>query len=569
MAYVLRPVTADDLELPQCAPLVRTLLTARGIHSAQSAERFLAPNWDRDTHDPFLMKDMKRAVDRIFDARYRGETVLVWSDYDMDGIPGAVLLVETLERIGCVVRHYTPHRNREGFGLNNEGLTRVKEEGVKLVITIDCGIGDVAQVAHAVAFGLDVVVTDHHLPGEVLPSAYAILNPKQKDCAYPEKMLCGAAVAFKLAHALLLTLSQDPSLSPDAPVVLGEEKWLLDMVGLATVADLVPLTGENRALAHFGLVVLRKSRRPGLHALLSLARTDQRTLTEDDVSFTIAPRINAASRMGHAKDAFALLCAKDVETSIARARELEKVNAERKGAVASMAREIKMRLKKLGEPKSVLVMGSPAWKPSLLGLVASNLVEEYARPVFLWGREESSVIKGSCRSDGSVSVYLLMQEAREVFLEYGGHEFSGGFSVDGTHIHALEAALIEAHGKVSRRSPEPVYLDAELTLADVSQTTYRDVSRLAPFGIGNPKPLFRFPRVTVDEVRAFGKANEHLELRLSDATARSVRAIAFYATPASYPSAPAEGEMYDLIGHLEFSTFRGRTELRIRIVDVV
>ncbi len=567
MRYELRSVTDDANALPHHPVRVRTLLASRGIRTPEDAERFLSPNWERDTHDPFLMKDMERVVARIFHTRQSGEVILVWSDYDMDGIPGAVLLVETLTRIGCTVRHYTPHRNKEGFGLNTEGLARIRDEGVALVITIDCGIGDVEQVAYANSIGLEIIVTDHHIPGPELPKAYAILNPKQPNCEYPEKMLCGAGVAFKLACALL-TRAREKSTEKNG-IALGAEKWLLDMAGLATIADLVPLTGENRTLAHFGLMVLRKSRRPGLQALLSVARADQRTLTEDDVGFTIAPRINAASRMGHAKDAFELLSSEDPEEARIRAQKLEKINAERKGAVASMAREIKMRLKRLGEPKSVLVMGSPAWKPSLLGLVASNLVEEFARPVFLWGREESVVIKGSCRSDGSVSVHLLMQEARDVFIEYGGHELSGGFSVDNVRIHALESALIEAHARVPKRTSEPVFLDGDLSLSDVSYATYREVNLLAPFGVGNPKPLFRFPYVTVDEVRSFGKAGEHLELRVSDATTQGVRAIAFYASPESYRSAPKVGGTYSLIGHLELSVYRGKSQLRIRIVEVI
>lgn len=570
--YVLKDVAVDDGVLAAFPPLVRTLLAARGITTEEEARRFVEPDWERDTHNPFLMKDMQRAVERVVQAMVAGEVIAIWSDYDMDGIPGAVLLHDTFRTLGYEqVLHHTPHRNKDGFGLNTIGLDELKAQNASLVISIDCGITDVEQVKYANTLGLEVVVTDHHIPGEVLPPAYAILNPKQTDCEYPEPMLCGAGVIFKFCQALLTHLRSAP-LPPELcnlnPLpASGWEKWLLDMAGMATIADMVPLRGENRALAHFGLVVLRKSRRLGLQALLRKARADQRRLAEDDVGFTIAPRVNAASRMGHARDAFALLTATNPTDAGMYADALDKINTDRKRVVASMKREIHGRIKKLGEPKSVIVMGNPEWKPSLLGLVAGGLAEEYERPVFLWGREEGITIKGSCRGYGGVSVYAIMHEAREVFLEYGGHTAAGGFSVGEAEVHALEAALLEAHEVVSVKGADVMReADAALSLTDITWDTYNQVAQLAPFGEGNPKPVFMFSKVDIAHVRTFGKGNEHLELTLNKPNGGSVKAIAFFTTLEHYPVLES-GEPVTLIAHLEASYFRGR-ELRLRLVDV-
>ena len=568
--YTLRPTPkVKDTALAEHGSLVRRLLLARGVTTDKDAQTFLAPDWERDTHDPFLMKDVEKALKRILKAMDGNERIAIWSDYDMDGIPGAVILYDYFSAVGYEnVIHHTPHRNKDGFGLNSAGIDELAKDGVSLIITIDCGISDVDQVAHANKKGLEVIVTDHHLPGKRLPEAYAIVNPKQKDCSYPEEMLCGAGVMFKLVQALI-TYERDHGTSRTLPKE-GWERWLVDMAGMATIADMVPLTGENRTLAYFGLVVLRKSRRLGLQALLKKARADQRHLTEDDVGFTIAPRVNAASRMGHAKDAFALLTARDTETAGAYAEKLDEINTKRKTVVATMKREIKRRLEKMGEPKSIIVMGNPEWKPSLLGLVAGGLAEEYERPVFLWGREEGAVIKGSCRSDGSCSVFEIMQGASKHFVEFGGHTFSGGFSLEEERVHALEEVLIESHEKLKDASRDVEhYYDEELSIDDVTWDTHRNIAKLAPFGEGNPKPVFMLKDVLVENVRMFGKGKEHLEVAFSQSDGTPIKMISFFTKEDAFNGAFHQGATITVLAHLEASYFMRRPELRLRLVDVV
>lgn len=567
--YTLRPLPKLDADtLTAYSPLSKRLLLTRDIMTAEDAEIFLHPNWERDTHDPFLMKDMRKVVDRIVTAIEKNETIVLWSDYDMDGIPGAVLLNEFFRVVGYSnVMHYTPHRNKDGFGLNADGIDELIEKKVGLIITIDCGIADAEHVARAQEQGIDVIVTDHHLVGKKIPEAFAILNPKQEGCLYPEKMLCGAGVAFKLVQALVLHMHEHAQDALET-IPVGWEKWQLDMAGMATIADMVHLRGENRTLAHFGLVVLRKSRRLGLQALLKKARTNQRYLIEDDVAFTIAPRVNAASRMGHAKDAFALLASNDMTEAGVLAEKLDAINNERKTLVATMKREVHRRLKKIGELKPVIVLGNPEWKPSLLGLVAGSLAEEYKRPVFLWGRESGTTIKGSCRSDGSCSIFSLMDATQDSFLEYGGHTIAGGFTLEEEQVHTLEQKLSETYSLVSQKETTENYYDEELTLADVNWDTYREVSAFGPFGEGNSKPLFFFRNVSVREVKTFGKGHEHLEFRFMREGGSDVSAISFFTELDSFGCSFHSETSVSFVAHLEASYFRGRPELRLKLVDI-
>src|SRR3989338_2122974 len=387
--YAVRGGLSDEIEknLLAYSPLLRQLLVGRGIVSAEEAEKFLNPHYENHSHDPFLMKDMEKAVERILKVVKDDERIAIFSDYDADGIPGAVVLHDFFKRIGHLnFENYIPDRHGEGFGLNASAIRELHESGCRLLITIDCGITDTEEVAHAIELGMDVIITDHHLPGAEIPHAYAILNPKQADCRYPEKMLCGSGVIFKLIQALCFEIRNSKFDIPETIFPAGQEKWLLDMVGLATLSDMVPLTGENRVFAHFGLKVLRKSPRKGLRELLSVLRLNRSELTEDDIGFSISPRINAASRMGVPMDAFRLFATSDEAEAATLARHLDKMNTERKGKVASLVKEVRRTVEERGEGK-VIVAGNPNWRPALLGLVANSLAEDMHCPVFLWGRE--------------------------------------------------------------------------------------------------------------------------------------------------------------------------------------
>lgn len=578
---VQRRLSSEErTKLDRHSDIIAHLLFHRGFADNTSAEVFLAPNYDEGIHDPFLLKDAEKSANRIIRAIQNGEKIAIYSDYDADGIPGAAIWHDFFGRIGFA--HfilYIPHRHDEGFGLNIDAIEELASQKVSLVVTVDCGISDVAPVARANELGIEVIITDHHEAPPELPKAFAIIDHKQIDCGYPDKNLCGSGVAFKLIQAILK--------KNRFGLKEGMEKWLLDLVGLATLSDMVSLIGENRILAHYGLSVLRKSPRKGLSRLLSKLKISQKHLTEDDVAFMVTPRINAASRMGVPMDAFKLLTAMTDEEAESAADHLDAINNERKGVVASLVKEIKHKLRERESIPLVIVMGNPEWRPSLLGLAANSCAEEFRRPVFLWGRDGSNVIKGSCRSEGESNVVELMRAVPVgVLTQFGGHHHSGGFAVANEHVHFLEKHLNEGAEKIlNSKSEENVkkseilnnkMIDMELSLDLVDWNLINDLSKLAPFGIGNPKPLFLFKQVKPLSVRRFGKANDHIELvfeKSEAARSAKISAISFFGAEQDWAKKLIDQggshSSIDLVASVEKSMFRGRPELRLRVEDVL
>jgi single-stranded-DNA-specific exonuclease len=563
--YELRPIKGDTL--------LEHLLFHRGIENAEEINSFLNPNYEKHLHDPFTMKDMERVVTRILNAVEKNEKVIIYSDYDTDGIPAGVIFHDFFKKIGFKnFQNYIPHRHNEGFGLNIEAIEQFAKDGVNLVVTLDCGTGDLEQIARAKELGIDVIVIDHHLPGPVLPEAFAILNPKQEGCQYPEKMLCGAGVTFKLIQALVSRLQTTNYKLPT--VSSGWEKWLLDMVGVATLSDMVPLVGENRLFAYYGLMVLRKSPRVGLNKLLEKLKVQKRYLTEEDIGFTIGPRINAASRMGVPMDAFRLLSTSDEADADILAEHLNKINDERKGTVAALAKEIKKIIRERYDdsPRKVIVIGNPEWRPALLGLAANTCANEYNCPVFLWGRDGDGVIKGSCRSAEKANLVELMNKVSSgTFLQFGGHAFSGGFAVSNEKIHTLEEELnnaFEAVASAQTGATAESLLDWELSLSDVNWDNYKVVEQLAPYGTGNHKPLFLLRNVVPKDVKHFGKEKNHLELVFVKPDGKKLSAITFFKTSKDWGRDVEPEKPVNLVATFEKSMFKNYPELRLRIVDI-
>jgi single-stranded-DNA-specific exonuclease len=546
--------------------IVSGLLYHRGVQGEAEIAAFLSPNYDAQTHDPFLMKDMDKVVARLYRAVKEGEKIVIFSDYDADGIPGAVILHDLLKKIGCKnFTNYIPHRHDEGFGLNLKAVEKFGVEGAKLLITIDCGIADIEEAARAQELGIELIITDHHKPHDIVPVAFAILNPKMDGCAYPEKMLCGSGVIFKLAQAFLKKHGDEFG------VPVGWDKWLLDMVGIATLSDMVPLTGENRIFAHYGLKVLRMTRRPGLLELFSKLRVRPENLNEEDIGFTISPRINAASRMGEPEHAFQLLSTDDRVVGSKCADKLEDVNAERKGTVASLVKEVRKILAERDmDSKNVIVIGNPTWRPSLMGLVANTLAEEYGKPAFLWGRDGEGIIKGSCRSGPGASVFSIMEKAADSFIGYGGHAASGGFEVKEDAVHYLEESLEKAWKSLDHTNQEVIkYADALISVDEVTWDLYKDIERLSPFGTGNARPVFLIKGAKIEAIKQFGKEKNHTEIVFSDRKGRRVTAIQFFLGVDDVPKHAVAGALIDVAVHLEKSMFKSYPELRLRIVDIL
>lgn len=537
--------------------LLEHLMLARGVEESGFAD-FLEPDYVAHSHDPFLLPYMEVAVERIISAIKTGEPVCVWSDYDADGVPGGVLLTHFLRDMGLSVRHYIPHRHKEGYGLNIEGLEELAGQGYKLVITCDLGTTEVEQIAYANSKGMDVIVTDHHLEPAVLPDALAVINPKLAASKYPFDGLCGAGVAWKLVQGVLKKYRPEGYAE-------GKEKWYLDLVGIGTLSDMVPLVGENRMLAQFGLKVMRRGRRPGLAALLKILRIQARTLTEDDIGFMVSPRINAASRMDSPQAAARLLATEDAAEAGDLAQALNKINDERKALVAKTVKEANKRLAEYKE-SPVIVIGSPSWRPGILGLVANSLVEAHHKPAFVWGREGGDLLRGSCRSEGTTNVVELMHAVGDVLDHCGGHAASGGFALTEARAHELPAALNKAYESQKSKSAgkKEVLVDRELDLSELGHTLGK-LERLAPFGIGNEKPLFIFPHATVGSIKMFGKQQNHLQISIADEFNR-VDSIAFFSTPESFTKKPVTGQRADIVGHVE-RDWRGNP--RVRIVDIL
>ena len=550
------------------AELLLKLLEKRGITDEAQAEIFLNPDYVRDMHDPFLMRDMDKACTRFYQAVKNNEKIVIYADYDCDGIPGAVIMDDFLRIIEYKnYEIYIPQRNSEGYGLNLEAINIFSEKGVKLLITIDLGITAVLEVEEANKNGIDVIITDHHLPPDILPKAYAILNPKTD--SYPEKMLCGAGVMFKFIQGMVKKYGSESGIFK---IREGWEKWLLDMAGLATLSDMVPLVGENRVIAYFGMKVFKKSPRLGLQKLLSKMKIEQKYITEDDIGFMVTPRLNAASRMDNPMRAFELLATTDVVQAGMLAEHLSNINDERKNIVKNIMREVgKIFEKSDRELKSVIVVGNPSWRVGILGLVAGKICDEYKRPVFVWGKDENDLIKGSCRSDGSVSVVELMTENIEYFLEFGGHELAGGFTVSNEKIHFLEEALSTSFHKVKKEiQVEEKKYDIKSTLDVVNMSSWKEIDKLAPFGFANPKPVFFFPDVKIEKIKKFGKngSGEHLEIIFGDANTKKVVAISFFSGLDSFNVDIKEGKIVNLLATFDLSRFRGKEELRLRIEEI-
>jgi len=570
--FSLSPVIPENHEL--CAKYskeVAQLLFNRSIETVSDAETFLAPDY-ANSHDPFLLYGMKKTIERIQKAVLENEKITIYADYDADGIPGATVLHNLFKKIGHEKYDvYLPHRHDEGYGIHIEALEKIKESGTTLIITVDVGITGHDAGDWCAKNNIDLIITDHHLPAshadgsEHLPVCYSLINPKQSACSYPDPMLCGCAVAFKITQAFLKSYGEEYQVHE------GWEKWLLDLVGISTISDMVPLRSENRLLAIYGMKVLAKTKRKGLRKLMYDAGLNINYLTEDDIAFSVSPKINAASRMSHPEDALAVFTADTDTEAIESSKHLNKLNNERKKLVALTMKKAYKKIDMLPEQSPVLVIGSPDWQAGILGLVASKITEKYKVPAFVWS-EENGEIKGSCRTWNGAHLIEIMNLAEEgSFIQFGGHKEAGGFSCEKKEIHFLPERLAKAFGNYQAEQAdvkeEPTLIDAELSLDIITTDFYRSMRQLAPFGVANPRPLFKFTSIIPQTIGSFGKTKEHLDISFKNSFGKTVRGIQFFKLAEDFEHVPEIGKPIDVIAEVEYSVFRGRHELRLKIVD--
>lgn len=537
--------------------LTQRLLYARDITTQEEAETFFKKEWV--AINPLQYKDMEKAVKRILDAVEKEETIGIFSDYDCDGIPAAATLYTTLKALGHnSIVYYVPDRNSEGFGLNKKGIKKMIDSNASVVCVLDCGTANPKEVEEMEQNGLHTIIIDHHLAGETMPNAFAMINPTLENSKEPHP--CAAGVTYIVIQALIQEAHKRKS--KEKPPV-GWEKWQLDIVGLATVSDMVPLRGINRQLAYYGLQVFRKSPRPGVQALCSAVKLNQQKATQDDLSFSIIPRINAASRMGEAETAFKLLTTNNIDEAMALTETLSDLNSKRKTVVATMVRAAQKQAKNKNKEKAVWVFGSREWKPSLVGLVAQRLADTHKKTVFVWGqaeKEEKRVIKGSCRSR-YCDVFALMKNNQEIFDEAGGHKNAGGFTLkDGAEI-SIEDALNSTKMVQEKEEDEAHIVDSECTIDEIAKV-YEQYEKFAPFGMKNEMIRIAIPQCTIHKKTLFGKNKDHIRYTLTDGTGY-IDGIAFFAKENKEIDVHSGQKVQAVIGQVEMDTFRNKTQIKV------
>ena len=533
------------------SPLFAGLLLNRGLDTKEKAEAFLTPD-ESWIHDPFLLFDMDKVVERITTAIEAGEKIVVYGDYDADGVTSTSVLKETLEMLGAEVDFYIPNRFTDGYGPNVRVFEELIEEGAGLILTCDNGVSGHEAIQKANELGIDVIVTDHHELPETLPEAYGIIHPRHPAGAYPFGDLAGVGVAFKLATALL----------GEFPVEL------LDLVAIGTIADLVSLTGENRALVKQGLAVLKSSERIGLSALIKAAGVTQETVTEETVGFALAPRLNAVGRLGEAKPAVELLTTFDEEEADSLATFINKKNEERQAYVAEITEEAFQMIADLTEEPSVYILARQNWHEGVLGIVASKVVEKTGKPALVLNIDETgSYVKGSGRSISSYHLYESINEVRGLTTSFGGHHMAVGITLPMENIELLQEQLNLFWERQNNTSVAGIELsiDEKITLSEITIATIDEIDRLAPFGTGNPKPSFLIEHVSGQDIRKIGGNNAHLKMKAVDKET-SLDVIGFQFGPvADEMNKDAE---VSLVGKLSVNEWNGNKKPQLMLEDI-
>ena len=542
----------EELEQAGVPPLLAAVLSARGIRTREEAQALLAPG-ETPLEDPMGLRDMDRAVRRIRRALETGETVAVYGDYDVDGITSTCLLTDCLSRLGGRVLPYIPDRLEEGYGLNSEAVSALAAQGVTLIVTVDCGITAGAETAFAASLGVDVVVTDHHECKESLPPACAVVDPRRTDCPYPFKGLAGVGVALKLAMAV-------------AGAERAERVFLkyADLAAVGTVADVMPMTGENRTIVQTGLAALAHPRRLGFAQLIQEAGLGDRPLTSVSVGYTLAPRINAAGRMGKAGLAAELLLTRDPDRAAELARELCELNRERQAVEGEIFQDSVRRLEETPQ-EGVILLADGGWHQGVVGIVASRLAEKYGCPAFMVCLDQG-VGKGSCRSWGGINLFQLLARCGDLLEGFGGHALAAGFTVREENIPLLSRRLREGLERAlgAGASPAALEADAEVEARELTVEAVADLDRLEPCGTGNPRPVLVLRGALIQSMSQVGRGR-HLKLRL-ESKGTPLDAIFFSADGAELGLAP--GGRVDVAFYPQINEFRGTRSVQLQVADL-
>ena len=533
--------------------LLATILANRGITTEESIRLFLNPTRD-DFHDPFLITDMEKAVERIITAINKKEKITIYGDYDVDGITSITVLKSFLRDRGIEVDTYIPNRLDEGYGLNNSAIDKIKNKGCELMITVDCGISAIDEVNYANSLGIEVIVTDHHEAGNEIPKALAVIDNKRKDSTYPFRELAGVGVVFKLIQALSIKLN------------LKEEEYLkyLDIVCIGTISDIVPLVDENRVITKLGLMLVRQTRNIGLQAVLKSSGYSK--IDSNTISFGVAPRLNACGRMGKADEALKLFLSKNVNEVIQLSKELNDFNRERQEKEKEIYENAIAQIEKehLDEKNTIILRGKN-WHHGVIGIVSSKITEKYFKPSILLSFEENGIGKGSGRSIPGFDLHEALMQCLDVIEKFGGHAMAVGITVREEHFdefrEKFENIAISKH--IEEILPI-INIDAKINLSDINKEMVESLKELEPFGEGNKMPIFVFKNLKIDSIRALSEGR-HLKLSLRDESV-VINAIGF--DIGNLAEEYKIGDKIDVVGTLEINSFNGFSSIQINIKDI-
>lgn len=543
-----------ELNLPD---IFFPLLLNRGINSISAAEEYFFGTMDENLADPYLLKDMDKAIYRLEKAIKNNEKIAIYGDYDVDGITSSSYLYRVFSELGANTRVYIPNRFDEGYGLNDEAVRKLSEEGIELLITVDCGINSIETVKLARDLSLDVIITDHHECGEILPDALAVINPHRPDSEYPFRKLAGVGVAMRLASALCTRLNKK-----------GLEKKYIELVAIGTVADIVSLEGENRIIVKSGLAAIKDSSIPGIKALIEVCALNDKPITSYSIGFVIGPRINAAGRLSSAMLCVELFTTDSFQRGLEIARELDTENRERQKIEQKILEDaiLKIESEALAEKCGILVVGGEGWHSGVIGIVASRLVEKYYLPTLIISIDGESA-KGSARSISGVNIFELMNTAEDYFEKFGGHEMAAGVSLKTEKISELREFLNKKIFEITegKRFLPEIKVDYRLDSYDLKVETVNSLKLFEPYGIGNPSPVFVARGIKIISAKCMGADGTHLRVTMFDGE-KTIDGVAF--GKGDLESSLKNGRIVDVLFSLEINSWNGYDKLQMNIKDI-
>ncbi|MEX2601513.1 MAG: single-stranded-DNA-specific exonuclease RecJ [Balneolaceae bacterium] len=555
-----RTEAVDLLQGDLGVPLqIARLLALRGVNTFDQARLFFRPGLDL-LHDPFLMQDMEAAADRLSRAVRNNETVLVYGDYDVDGTTATASMLLFLREFGVNALYYIPHRFKEGYGINREGIQHAEEAGASLIVSVDCGITALEEAKLAKEKGIDLIICDHHTVGDEIPDAVAVLDPKRPDCSYPFDGLSGAGVAYKLISATVQRLGLPDTVASQ----------YLDLVAISIASDIVPVVDENRVLMREGLKLIASGSRIGIKTLLELIKVDRSTISTSSIVFSVGPRINAAGRMGDAGIAVELLIADTENEAILRAQELDSINRDRRDLDARTMEEAMAMLEREYEMESIssMVLHDPGWHLGVIGIVASRLVDAHYRPAIMLSTVDG-MIKGSARSIKGFNIYEALRKCEDLLVQYGGHEFAAGLTMEQEQLPEFRRRMDEIAGKdLSENDFQPeLAVDAEISLDMVDAKFWKLLSQFEPFGPGNQRPIFVSRGVSVQGTPTI-VGNGHLKMKLSQNGSATFDVIGFNMHDYMPLLRNPNGSRIDVAYMLEENFWKNRRSIQIHLKDI-